>query len=55
MDGKVFRIQLKDNAQPFCLQAPCTIFCAYRDKVLKELQSRQEQGIIEPVTEPMDW
>ena len=55
MDGEVFRIQLKDNAQPFCVQAPRAILDAYRDKVLKELQSLREQGIIELVTEPTDW
>ena len=42
MNGEVFRIQLKDNAQPFCVQTPRIIPYAYRDKVFKELQSLQE-------------
>ena len=33
--SEVFRIQLNDNAQPFCVQAPSAIFFAWGDKVLK--------------------
>ena len=55
MDGEKFRIQLNDNAKPFCVSAPRTIPYAYRDKVKLELDALQSQGIIEPVTEPTDW
>ena len=53
MDGEKFRINLTDNATPFCVSTPRTIPYAYRDKV--KLETLQSQGIIEPVTEPTDW
>ena len=55
MDGEKFRINLTDNATPFCVSAPRTIPYAYRDKVKLELETLQNHGIIEPVTEPTDW
>ena len=55
MNGEKFRIHLKDDARPFCVNAPRTIPYAFRDKVQKELKTLQEQGIIEPITAPTEW
>ena len=54
MNGKLFKINLKDDAKPFCISAPRSIPYVYRDKVKKELDSLQSQGIIEPVTCPTE-
>ena len=55
MEGEKFHIVLTDDAKPFCVHTPRTIPFAYRDKLQKELQLLQSQGIIEPVTEPTEW
>ena len=55
MEGEKFHIALTDDAKPFCVHTPRTIPFAYRDKLQKELQLLQSQGIIEPVTEPTEW
>ena len=55
MDGELFSIKLRDDAKPFCVNAPRSIPYAYRDKVRQELDSLQSQGIIEPVTHPSEW
>ena len=55
MDGELFSIKLRDDAKPFCANAPRLISYAYRDKVRQELDSLQSQGIIEPVTHPSEW
>lgn len=55
MEGEQFRIQLQDNAIPFCIKTPRTIPFAYRDKLKEELDLLQQQGIITPVTEATQW
>ena len=55
MNGELFKINLRDDAKPFCISAARSIPYAYRDKVKKELDSLQSQGIIEPVTCPTEW
>ena len=55
MKGELFKINLRDDAKPFCISAPRSIPYAYRDKVKKELDSLKSQGIIEPVTCPTEW
>ena len=55
MDGEEFRIELVDNAQPFCVQTPRAIPFAYREKLKNELDLLFSQGIITPVTTPTEW
>lgn len=46
MEGKLFRIALTEDAEPFCVHTPCTIPYAFRDKLKAELELLQEQNII---------
>jgi hypothetical protein len=55
MEGEEFHIALTDDANPFCVKAPRAIPFAYRDKLEAELELLQQQGIIEPVTQPTEW
>ena len=55
MEGEEFHISLTEDAKPFCVCAPRSIPCAYRDKLKAELDLLQEQGIIAPVTVPTEW
>ena len=55
MEGEKFHIVLTDDAQPFCIQTPRAIPFSYRDKLKAELDLLQEQGIIAPITVPIEW
>ena len=55
MEGETFAIALMEGAKPFCVKTPRTVPFAYRDKLKKELDQLQQQGIITPVTEPTEW
>ena len=55
MEGESFRIELTDDAKPFCVKTPRSIPFAYRDKLKAELETLQSQGIITPVTHPTEW
>ena len=55
MEGEVFSICLTEEAEPFCIKAPRSIPFAYCDKLKKELDLLQQQGIIVPVTEVTEW
>ena len=55
MKGEQFHIALVDDAKPFCVKTPRTIPYAYREKLKAELQSLEEQGIITPVSYPIEW
>ena len=55
MEGEVFTISLMEGAEPFCVKAPRSIPFAYREQLKKELDLRQQQGIITPVTEVTEW
>ena len=54
MEGETFAIALMEGAKPFCVKTPRTVPFAYRDKLKKELDQLQQQGIITPVTEPTE-
>ena len=45
MKGERFTILFKKEAKPFCVTAPRTIPCAYRDKVQQELHTLESQSI----------
>ena len=55
MEGETFAIALMEEAKPFCVKAPRAVPFAYHDKLKKELDQLQQQGIITPVTEPTEW
>ena len=55
MPGEEFRIQLEDDAVPFCVKAPRAIPYAYRDKLRTELDNMVAKGIITPISEPTTW
>ena len=38
MDGELFSIKLKNDAKPFCVNAPRSIPYAYRDKVRQDFR-----------------
>ena len=55
MHGETFTISLKEGAEPFCVKTPRSVPFVYREKLKKELDLLQQQGIIEPVTEATEW
>ena len=55
MEGKKFCIILTKDAQPLCINTPRTVPFAFLDKIKSELELLQEQGIINRVSEPVDW
>ena len=55
MEGESFRIELTDDAKPFCVKTPRAIPFAYREKLRSELETLQNQNIITPVTHPTEW
>ena len=55
MDGEEFHISLTKDAKLFCVNTPRSIPSAFRNKLKAELDLLQEQKIIAPVTEVMEW
>jgi len=55
MEGEQFHITLAEDAVPFCVKTPQTVPFTYRNKLKAELDLLQQQGIMEPVTETMQW
>ena len=55
MEGEKFVISLIEGAEPFCVKAPRSIPFAYRERLKKELDLLQQQGIITPVSTPTEW
>jgi len=53
MDREEFHISLTPEAKPFCINTPCSILFAYRDKLKSELDLLL--SIITPVTEATMW
>ncbi|XP_039610078.1 uncharacterized protein K02A2.6-like [Polypterus senegalus] len=49
------KIQLKDNAQPYAVHIARRVPLPLIQKVKEELQRMEENGVIEPVTDPTDW
>ncbi|XP_060064740.1 uncharacterized protein K02A2.6-like [Ylistrum balloti] len=48
-------IQLRDNVNPYCVTTARRVPFPLLDKVSKELQHMETEGIIEKVIEPTDW
>ena len=55
MNCEQVRIELTDNAKPYCVYAAKKIPSPLLPKVKDELNRMLEAGIIEEVTEPTDW
>ena len=53
--GEEFHISLTKDAKLFCVNTPCSIPFAYRDKLKAELELLQQQEIIAPITEATEW
>ena len=51
---ELVRIQLDENAQPYCINTAKRI-AFFMPKVEEELKRMEEAGIIERVTEPTEW
>jgi len=55
MQGEEFHICLAANAKPFCAHTPRTIPFAYQEKLKAELDFRESQNVIAPITEAITW
>ena len=55
MPGETYKIELMDNAQPFCVNAPRTVPLPLQDKLKAELDLLEQQGIIERQQKPTAW
>lgn len=53
--GTTYDLKLEDNAQPFAIITPRRIPVPLMEKVEKELQEMQHEGVIEEVTDPTQW
>lgn len=51
----VFKINLKDNVEPYRIRAPRSIAAGLKEKAHQEILKMLELGVIEPVEEPTDW
>ena len=50
-----YRIELKDNAQPYAIAAPRAVPVPLRKKVEEELRDMVRRGVIEPVDHATEW
>ena len=55
MPGEEFEICVRPDATPFAVSAPRRVPFALRERLLRELQRLEADGIITPVTEPTAW
>ena len=55
MPGEKYKIILKDNAKPFCVNTPRNIALPLKEKLKDELKTLENQGIITKQTEPTEW
>ncbi len=53
--GEEYKIQVKDDANPYCLYTPRRIPFALRKQVKEELQRMESLGVISPVSTPTPW
>ena len=51
----IFKIRLRQDAEPRCLYAPRSIPAGLRDKAKLEIDSMLAKDVIEPVEEPTEW
>lgn len=49
------KIRLKENTEPYAVHTACRVPLPLIEKVKKEIQRMEENGVIECVTEPTDW
>ena len=55
MPGETFKIELKNDAQPFCVNTPRNVPLPLKSKLKDELDLLEEQGIIAKQTKPTPW
>ena len=55
MKGEPYKIRLKEDAVPFHISTPRRIAIPLMRKVKKNLDDKEEQGIIVKVKEPTKW
>lgn len=55
MPGEEFEICVRPDATPFAVSAPRRVPFALRERLLRELQRLEADGIITPVIEPTAW
>ncbi len=53
--GEEYKIQVKDDAKPYCLYTPRRIPFALRKQVKEEHQRMESLGVISPVSTPTTW
>ena len=51
----IYKIRLRDDAQPFSIAAPRRLPLPFKTKVKEELSRLEKEDIIRPVTTPTDW
>ena len=55
MPSETFKIELTDDAKPYCVTNPRPVPFAYKEPLKKELDKLQAAGIITPVSKPTNW
>ena len=55
MTGEEFHIHLTQDAKPFYVNTQNSIPFAYHDKLKTELELLQQQNIIAPIMEAIEW